>query len=539
MRKSVAKEYPVYDHPEVNSGDGSEWFQRNVLGNIPQRFAEVLHRRSKNHSDENFLMFDGDIGFNEDSRHCLQDAWFMYEEEPIIITHRTQMRNNLPEGDVDFYVRGPISLPGGMHQNDPNSGRPMRYPYRVATYLPIRNVLAIKNFFHEEPTPSMLRLLAWIFEIIETVGYKYNSRGEALLIGCDPEFNIADMMDERIYANTLFSTDPEAEIGCDGHSQTGELRPKPASCPLALTENINQLMHEIAKDFGNDKKLQTGGGGDIDPIGHHIHFNKMLSSDEITLLDEFVGRPALGIKGAKRMGGDYETLGAGAVRRQPHGCEYRTPASSLIPELTAGIHVTAWCCVRMWEELPEGEEFIYDTDDNSGIPTLGSYLDLDTSRDKRYQPHLEEFWKWGTGHNDRKIDPKRDCLHMWVEGREEVRPKPGVKVSWSTNIHPNDDKPRFIHIPEMEAIFDFSMFLLPSSDETEGKVLQVCIDPDEKGRVSMGELVALKSFYNIDKIIGFDHPTRKLGFTEDLLEAIGNYSKLESFLIAFAKVLCK
>lgn len=238
------------------------------------------------------------------------------------------------------------------------------------------------------------------------------------------------------------------------------------------------------------------------------------------------------------MGGDYEVLGMHAVRRQPHGCEYRTPASSLLPELAAALHCTAWCCVKMWEELPEGQDFTWDTDDNTGIPTLDSYLALDTSRDGRYRTHLEEFWKWANGADGRRIDPKQDCLYRWVPGREEVKPKPGIKVNWSSSIHSNKDKKRFMSIPELEKIYDMSIFILPTTEETAGNVLQVCIDPEEKAKVDVSKLVALKDKHNIRRIIGFDHPTRKLGFTQDLIDSIGTYNKLEKVVVEFSKVLC-
>lgn len=538
MRKSVTKQYPKFDEPEFYSNEGSQYFGKRWLDNVPNRFGRVYHARSMASDEENFILFEGDCGFNEDARHCLQDKWFMYDAEPVVINHRNQMRGNLPDGDVDFYVKGPITLPGGSYTNCPTYGRPMRYPYRIASYLPIRNVLVVKNLFNYEPTPSINRMIAWMFNIIEGIGYKYNEKGEALLIGCDPEFNIHDMMDERIYANTLFSTDPEAKIGCDGHAQTGELRPSPANCPVELTRNISDLLHEIASDFGNDKKLTTGGGGDVDPLGHHIHFNKMLSSDEIQLLDEFVGGPALGIKGAKRLGGDYEVLGQQAVRRQPHGCEYRTPASSLIPELAAGLHTTAYCAVKMWEDLPDGQDFVWDTDDNTGIPTLDSYLSLDTSEDGRYKPFIEEFWKWACGIGGRRIDPKQDCLFRWVPGRSEVKPKPGIKVSWSANIFDDEKKPRFLEVSSLDKIFDMTVFILPTTDDTQGNVLQVCLDPEEKAKVDMQKLVQLKTKHGIERIIGFDHPTRKLGLTKELVEHIGSFTKLKKFVVDFSKAIC-
>lgn len=538
MRKKVGKRYPVFEECIFESGEGREWFNKDSLPEIPRRFEGVYHRRGLGSEMENFISFDADIHFSEDTRHTVQDAYFMYNEE-VVIDDRSQLRGPVYEGDVDFFVTGPIRHANGNAVTDPHNHRGIRYPYKVATYYPIRNVLLIKGFVnHTAPNDTLLALIEWILKKVETVGYKYNTRGQALLIGCDPEFNIHDIMDERIYANQIFSTDPEAAIGCDGHSQTGELRPDPADCPLKLTENISNLLKEVADELGDDKKVTTGGGGSVDPLGHHIHFNKMLSSEELELMDIFVGAPALKIKGAKRMGGEYESLGRHALRRQPHGCEYRTPASSLIPELSNALHTTAYCCIRKWETLEEGSEFEFDTDDNTGIPTLESYISLDTSQDGRYTPHLEEYWKWVNGVGGREIDPKRDCLQWWVEGREECKPQPGLKVNWSSNVMPSSDKQRFIPMPTLDKIYDISVFMLPSNDTNGGKTLQVCIDADDKTKVDMAALAALKDEYGITKILGFDHPSRKLGFTQSLLDEIGSYRSLKSLVTKLAKIIC-
>ncbi|MHA2044129.1 MAG: putative amidoligase domain-containing protein [Candidatus Thorarchaeota archaeon] len=548
MRRVVGKRYPLYTETYFESGENNPWLNSAWLPDIPQRFQNVYHRRGMGDISENFITFDSEVHFPEDTRHCVQDAYFMYDQE-VILDHRFQLRGPVYDGDVDFFLLGPVTMRSGNPATDPQTHRSVRYPFKVATYYPIRNVLVIKGLTNTnpnyndsaqdvEPHESVVRLIKWIFDKIETIGYKYNTRGEALLIGCDPEFNVHDIMDERIHANQLFSTDPEAQIGCDGHSQTGELRPEPADCPLKLTDHIGELMFEIANTIGDDKKVTTGGGGNVDPLGHHLHFNKMVSNEELELLDLFVGAPALKIRGAKRMTTEFEALGHGAIRRQPHGCEYRTPASSLVPELTKALHTTAYCVIRKWESLPEGAEFEFDTDDNTSIPTLESYLELDTSPDGKYKEHLGEYWKWVNGVDGREIDPKRDCLQWWVPGREEVKPQPGLKINWSSNIMPSSDKQRFIPMPTLEKIYDLSVFVLPTNDSAGEKTLQVCIDAGDKEKVDMAALAALKTEFGIDKILGFDHPSRKLGFTQAMLDELGNYRTLKSLVTKLAKVIC-
>jgi len=499
-----------------------------------------MHRDAVSRDTENFVMFDGDVAFGDGDAHCMQDAWFMFDE-PVYLTHPRQLKGNVYDGDVDFFASAQVSMENGSVLHDPQTQRGIRYPYKVATYYPIRNALIIRGFTYDQPTESMKRLLNWIFEKIEGISYKYNTKGEALLIGCDPEFLLLDMLDERIRADTLFPTGSQHAIGCDGHAQTGELRPAPNSCPLGLGQTIKGLFAEIATKVGNDKKVTTGGGGDVDPLGHHVHFNKMISSEELELMDLFVGKPALNIKGAKRPSGNYERLGQDALRAQPHGCEYRTPASSLIPELTDALHTTAYAAIEKWESLEEGGTFDIDIDDNTGIPTLESYLALDVTPDGKWKPHLEEYWKWCNRVDGREIDPKQDMLHLWVEGRREVKPEPGLKITWSSNIFPDEERDTFVPISSFSRIESISVFQLPTAgEEEEENILQVCIPDDVKARVDMQELIRLKEEYGVTKILGFDHTNTRLGLTDALIhsEGVGNYENLKNMIVDFSKVIC-
>jgi len=539
LKKKLSKCYPQFRSVKfVVANKGNNWCSAEELPPIPARFGKVIQAKSVGAEEENFISFACSIDFPDDTRHTNQDGMFMYNE-PIELTHGDQLRGNLQNGDVDFFINWKcLSLENGGNLIDVHTGTGIRYPYRIATYYPIRNVLMIKDLVFKTPTPSLKKLLAWIFQKVETVGYKYN-KGSALLIGCDPEFNITDIMDERVSAERIFP-DPNRRnpIGTDGSSSTGELRPSPADCPLKLTDNMKRLMNDLAKKLGNDKKILTGGGGNIAPTGHHIHFNKMLSSEEIELLDDFVGYPSLQIKGAKRPSSSYEVTGRRAVRRQPHGCEYRTPASSLIPELAAALHTTAYCCVMKWESLGEGESFEFDKDDDTTIPALSAYRALDVTPDKRYTPHLEEFWKWVTKKDGREIDPKRDCLFRWVEGRKEVKPYPGIKVNWASNVFPTVTKEKFIEVETFDKIYDLSVFVLPTPEEEEDFILQICLPAEEKREINIEKLFKLKEKYNIVSILGFDHASKKIGLSQTLLNNIRTMKKLRKMIVDFAKVIC-
>ncbi len=568
LRKKISKNYPKFDRTRIHSNDSVHWCKRSKLPPIPSRFQNLYHKDSVGNSDENFIMFDGDVGFSDSARHTAQDAWFMFPEiapfnaprsvTPVIVQSRKQLRGQLFNGDVDYLIGGGIELENGGLLLDIDSQRNLRYPYKIATYYPIRNVLLIKNLLHGSPTPSIVKLVEWIFTVTSTLGYKYNKFGDALLIGCDPEFTITDILDERISAQSIFPDPNRNEpIGTDGHSNTGELRPAPSNCPLGLTRNIKKLMGELAIKLGNDKKVLTGGGGTITSLGHHIHFSIMISSDEVELLDDFVGRPSLRIKGAKRPDSGFESLGQGAVRQQPHGCEYRTAASSLIPELTDALHTTGYCCIMKWHSLQEGECFEFDIDQSTKIPTIGSYRMLDITDDKRYIPHLEEMWKWANHVDGREIDPKRDILYRWVEGRTEVKPRPGLKINWGADIFPSVVKENFIELPFLNKIYDMTVILLPPTEEETRRIVQLCLSEEDQAKINAGRptvriggkdqkwceenlvlLRALKHKYRLDAIPGFKHPTKKIGLTKNFLNSLGSMAKLQNFVLDVAKIIC-
>ena len=569
MRKTISKNYPVFEHQELyNHASSSEptWLNKEVFSEnfkIPKRFQNLYRKADLGKLEENFIIFGGKVNVGDGSQITQIVAPFKYEE-PVILTNNKQLRGDLPDGDVDFNIEWKyISMENGHSVKDPNTGVGVRYPFTVATYFPIRNILIIRDITFGEPTESLMRLLTWILEKIETVGYKYTETGP-ILIGCDPEFNVLDIMGERISAETLFP-DPHDSlpIGTDTHSSTGELRPDPEECPLKLTENIKRLMEEAARKVNNNTKIVTGGGKGIAPTGHHIHFSHMICKEEKELLDDLVGGPSLQIEGADRGDSRYGRIGRDDVRQQPHGCEYRTPASSLIPELTNALHVTAYCCLMKWQSLKEREAFNYEIDEKTGIPTIETYRALDITEDKRYTPHLEEFWKWANRIEGRKIDPTRDCLHFWVPKRKEVKAKPGIKVTWASEIFPESQKPSFIPISQLDSIYHLQIMYIYEDAEntTDESILQISVHEETQNKINngkdtvrvqwkgeridtgwceekWGQFHTLKEKFAIDYIDAYDQADLTFGVSKLLLERLGTMAVLKRMVKEIAKIVC-
>ena len=100
-------------------------------------------------------------------------------------------------------------------------------------------------------------------------------------IGADPEFNVilkdnripADkimklLFTEEAYTGTGYKIAKAGEIGWDGHSSTGELRPAPSNKPKELTKNIGQL---FAAMNNKSQLFDISTCSDKAPIGGHIH----------------------------------------------------------------------------------------------------------------------------------------------------------------------------------------------------------------------------------------------------------------------------
>ena len=101
-------------------------------------------------------------------------------------------------------------------------------------------------------------------------------------LGADPEFNIM-LKENRIPADKilriLFKKESQSgegykiknagELGWDGHTPTGEIRPSPAYSPEKLIQNIGELFAAMTK---KSQLLEISTNSNAAPIGGHIHF---------------------------------------------------------------------------------------------------------------------------------------------------------------------------------------------------------------------------------------------------------------------------
>lgn len=162
-------------------------------------------------------------------------------------------------------------------------------------------------------------------------------------IGADPEFIILRNGQFQHAGNTLGAR-TEEQIGADGRSDTGELRPSPGN-NVAVTQNLDQLIRELHNRIGEECQAHAGSGLGA-PCGGHIHFSREIQPTKALLnkLDNYIAKPLNTISDTSERHhyGRY-----GDRRPQPHGWEYRAPLSWLAhPTLTKGALTIAQVLAR-------------------------------------------------------------------------------------------------------------------------------------------------------------------------------------------------
>ena len=147
-----------------------------------------------------------------------------------------------------------------------------------------------------------------------------------ITIGADPEFliygkykknpKLADYKNLKHAGNIIISHHSYDELGLDGCTDLGELRPQPSTSPHTLTKNIKGLFNKFYTEYGDKYFIETGGGCEHS-IGGHIHigheFFKNYTNAQIKpllqLLDAFLYYPIkLNMYGAVREWRDYNEL---------------------------------------------------------------------------------------------------------------------------------------------------------------------------------------------------------------------------------------
>ena len=277
--------------------------------------------------------------------------------------------------------------------------------YIVGYYDAEKNNLYLSDVTHSgvagDETIEFARVL--IAEVLATIE-DFNARKEItrtfvpfgalstekeLMIGLDPEF-LLTKNNAKIDCSEVVPASASNPVGTDGEASgyrdIGEFRPK-AGSPKEIRATMKGLLAELAvmiRDNGSHStaKVYCGGGKKLSKaIGGHIHFNIPSSKELVRLLDDFVGKPLLAMKGSERSNGSsYGKLSA--VEGKPYGFEYRTPPSFIgRPEMFEGVVAVSYCLAKTWAAISSGKsEFTYMTSSDTGA-YLDSYAKLECYED--------------------------------------------------------------------------------------------------------------------------------------------------------------
>lgn len=204
---------------------------------------------------------------------------------------------------------------------------------------------------HVDPSPILRKkeieaVKSYLQKIYDIENYLKNRE---VKMGADPEFMLINARNQKVLAASDFFP-REGIVGCDNirmpnrqQRPIAEIRPKPTTSPLELTQNIKQALIAANKlaPYKNVKWLAGSQPSNGYYIGGHIHFsNTELNFKFLRALDNYLGitiflleNPSTAAKRRKKYGfiGDF--------RKKEHGgFEYRTLGSWLIsPQITAAV----------------------------------------------------------------------------------------------------------------------------------------------------------------------------------------------------------
>lgn len=123
-------------------------------------------------------------------------------------------------------------------------------------------------------------------------------------------------------------------MGTDGHSATGEIRPKYGWTPIQLVRNIQTLFANACYEFPTITEMNwlAGAYKHSEPIGGHIHFGIYRDAWDrmklTTALDLFLSCNIMQLEIQTEARERKESYGRlGDVRNQDWGTEYRSPSS--------------------------------------------------------------------------------------------------------------------------------------------------------------------------------------------------------------------
>jgi hypothetical protein len=176
---------------------------------------------------------------------------------------------------------------------------------------------------------------------------------EVITIGSDPEFAIVSPTDKNrtfdaceIFKPSREPQSPDCDFGYDGHSATGEIRPRPQNHPKDAVKEIKELLERNKKLYPQVYKFNLMATNERLSLGGHIHFghpkltsvnpNRDLLFRQLAInLDNLLAFPCIYLENKENAQRRKDNFGYGHLsdyRGQNWGVEYRTLSSFIASE---------------------------------------------------------------------------------------------------------------------------------------------------------------------------------------------------------------
>lgn len=233
---------------------------------------------------------------------------------------------------------------------------------------------------------------------------------DKLTIGADPEIVLVNPLTNRYVSAQSVLRPTNDEFGLDGNPTTLELRPHHTTEPLALCDNIFNLLNEARKQHPQVFRLQLKSSDKNVIAGGHLHFghsNLKLSKwsnpakySLDSLLSTLLAFVEIPENRSARLNSDYGHLGD--MRSADWGIEYRTPPSWLASrKLAEAVTSLGYSIVdkvlqdpswksQIESKIPANElKYIYDKNIISALKMFVPYI----VRDIKSLPLAGKYWE--------------------------------------------------------------------------------------------------------------------------------------------------
>ena len=224
---------------------------------------------------------------------------------------------------------------------------------------------------------------------------------KAITIGADPEFVIVRKdTKEFVYAAEVLPCSTSAQLGTDGASSTGEMRPTPNKKWQEVYADIELLINELRERIGEDEFEVIAGSGYYVPTGGHIHIGDRFRThaptrNQLDNWERWITIP-LNEVSDRSYRGRYGT--PREIRYQEHGFEYRSPLSWIVtPTICKGVLCLAHVIGRQPHDQYRTKEALFKAAGQKEQVIINEYLnaleELRVSNKKLEQIDLFQAWE--------------------------------------------------------------------------------------------------------------------------------------------------